>query len=53
MNSLGSCISTFGRYKKVRPENELGNYYIFSFYVPEMVLYLFTLPNAILVHNLT
>ena len=53
MNSLGSCINTFGRYKKVRPENELGNLYIFNYYVPGKVKYLFTLPNALLVHNLT
>ena len=29
MNSLGSCINTFGRYKKVNPKNELGELLIF------------------------
>ena len=29
MNSLGSCISTFGRYKKVNPKNELGELLVF------------------------
>ena len=27
MNSSGSCINTFGRYRKVRPENELGTHF--------------------------
>ena len=26
MNSLDSCIYTFGRYKKVNPKNELGEF---------------------------
>ena len=29
MNSLGSCINTFGRYKKVNPKNDLGELLIF------------------------
>ena len=29
MNSLGSCIYTFGRYKKVNPKNELGELLVF------------------------
>ena len=29
MNSLGSCINTFGRYKKVNPKNELGELLVF------------------------
>ena len=31
MNSLGSCINTFGRYKKVNPKNELGTLLTFTF----------------------
>ena len=30
MNSLGSYIYTFGRYKKVNPKNELGEPLVFS-----------------------
>ena len=30
MNSLGSCINTFGRYRKVKPKNELGTLLIFD-----------------------
>ena len=29
MNSLGLCIYTFGRYKKVNPKNELGELLVF------------------------
>ena len=29
MNSLGSCINTYGRYKKVNPKNELGELLVF------------------------
>ena len=29
MNSLGSCINTFGRYKKVNLKNELGELLVF------------------------
>ena len=29
MTSLGSYISTFGRYKKVNPKNELGELLVF------------------------
>ena len=29
MNSLGSYIYTFGRYKKVNPKNELGELLVF------------------------
>ena len=31
MNSLGSGINTFGRYKNVNPKNELGTLLIFTF----------------------
>ena len=30
MNSLGSCINTFSRYRKARPKNELGTLLIFD-----------------------
>ena len=30
MNSLGSCINKFGRYRKVKPKNELGTLLIFD-----------------------
>ena len=30
MNSLGSCINTLGRYRKVKPKNELGTLLIFD-----------------------
>ena len=31
MNSLGSCISTFSRYRKGNPKTELGTLLIFTF----------------------
>ena len=54
MNSLGSCISTFGKCKKFNPKNELGNFLDFYF-LTTFALWKFgnflTLPNAELVHN--
>ena len=54
MNSLGSCISTFGKCKKFNPKNELGNFLDFNF-LATFALWKFgnflTLPNAELVHN--
>ena len=54
MNSLGSCISTFGKCKKFNPQNELGNFLDFYF-LTTFALWKFgnflTLPNAELVHN--
>ena len=54
MNSLGSYIYTFGRYKKVNSKNELGELLVFLILTTlhfEKDLNLYTLANALLVHN--